>query len=153
MPFYDGETLRDRLLRGPLAVGDAVTIVRQAADGLAAAHARGITHRDVKPANLLLTVGATVKILDFGIAKLSHVALTGPGATMGTIAYMSPEQASGASIDERTDIWSLGVVLFESLTGESPFEGDSPGRVIRQITDGEPRWRLLADAGVPPMLE
>ncbi|HEX2779484.1 MAG TPA: protein kinase, partial [Gemmatimonadaceae bacterium] len=153
MPFYEGETLRERIARGPLASSEAVALARQAAEGLAKAHERGIVHRDVKPANLMITVDGVVKIVDFGIAKLSRVALTGPGVRPGTIAYMSPEQARGDAVDERADIWALGVVLFEMLTGNRPFAGEGEAAVLHEILRGEPRWPTLGDAGVSPALE
>ena len=153
MPFYEGETVRERLGRGPLPFGAAVMLVRQAAEGLAKAHERGIVHRDVKPANLMVTVDGVVKVLDFGIAKLSHVALTGPGAVFGTIAYMSPEQARGEPVDERTDLWSLGVVLYEMLTGSRPFDGATDAAVLNEILHADPRWSAVRDAGAPPGLE
>ncbi len=120
MPYYEGETLKRRLARGPLPVDEALQVALQTTRGLAAAHARGIVHRDIKPANLLLTDGGGVKILDFGVAKLADVDLTRTGETPGTIVYMSPEQGAGRAVDARTDLWSLGVVLCEMLTGERP---------------------------------
>lgn len=152
MPYYEGETLKRRLARGPLPVDEALRVALQAARGLAAAHGRGIVHRDIKPANLLLTSGGSVKILDFGVAKLADVELTRTGETPGTIVYMSPEQAAGRTVDERTDLWSLGVVLYEMLTGErpDPAAGDGLGatatgtgvRIPRGVADA--LTRLLA---------
>lgn len=122
MPFYDGETLADRLVRGPLTVNEAVSIATQAAHGLAHAHDRGIVHRDIKPGNLMLTADGVVKILDFGIVKWSGVGLTRTGTALGTLPYMSPERLRSAPTDARTDLWSLGVVLYEMLARRRPFE-------------------------------
>lgn len=125
MPAYTGETLRDRLARdGRLPTTSALALMRQLLRGLAAAHAAGITHRDLKPGNLILTADGTLKILDFGLATVRDIEDTSPSATPGTIAYMSPEQLVGASADHRTDLWSAGVVLHEMLIGLPPF-GDS----------------------------
>lgn len=120
MPYYRGRTLKRRLSEEALPVEDAIDVALQTARGLAAAHERGVVHRDVKPANLLLTESGRVKILDFGVAKLADVSLTHPGQRPGTERYMAPEQASGAEVDARTDLWSLGPVLFEMLTGRRP---------------------------------
>jgi Tol biopolymer transport system component len=125
MPCYLGESLKSRLVRGPLPPEESVEIALQAARGLAAAHQRGIVHRDIKPANLMLTDGGLVKILDFGVAKLADVSLTQPAQHPGTAAYMSPEQVAGNPVDGRSDLWALGVVLHEMLTGRRPFS-DSP---------------------------
>ena len=133
MALCEGETLQDRLRRGPVPPEEAVDIAAQIARGLKAAHARGIVHRDVKPGNVMLTAEGTVKLLDFGLAKAANVALTRPGATPGTIAYMSPEQARGDLLDPRTDLWSLGVVLYEMLTGVRPFRGGNDRAVIQAI--------------------
>ncbi len=138
MPFYEGETLQARIARGPLPAEEALQLTIQAAQGLARAHERGIVHRDIKPANLIVTAEGVVKILDFGIAKLSDVSLTGPGRTPGTVAYMSPEQARGEPVDHRTDLWSLGVVFYELLTGERPFRGDNEQVVLRAIAETGP---------------
>ncbi|MES1211456.1 MAG: serine/threonine-protein kinase, partial [Acidobacteriota bacterium] len=120
MPWYDGETLRQRLERGPVPPAEAVEMTRQIALGLAKAHRRGIVHRDIKPANLMLTADGVVKILDFGIAKLAGSAdLTRTGARIGTPTYMAPEQARGEEVDARSDLWSLGCVLREMLLGQA----------------------------------
>ncbi len=111
MAHYEGETLKQRIERRPLAPDDAVDIATQVGQGLAAAHAAGIVHRDIKPANLILTADGTVKILDFGLAKLVGVDSVTQAGTVGTVAYMSPEQARGEEVDHRTDIWSLGAMI------------------------------------------
>ncbi|MGH7572455.1 MAG: protein kinase domain-containing protein [Gemmatimonadota bacterium] len=138
MALYEGETLKDRLRPGPLPPEEAVGIAAQIARGLEAAHAHGITHRDVKPGNVMLTVNGTVKLLDFGLAKVADATLTRPGATPGTVAYMSPEQARGDPLDRRTDLWSLGVVLYEMLAGTRPFRGGNDRALIQAILHEEP---------------
>ena len=136
MAHYEGETLKERIARGPLALHDAIDIATQVGHGLAKAHAAGIVHRDIKPANLMVTADGTVKVLDFGLAKLAgSEGLTQTGTTVGTVAYMSPEQARGEEVDHRTDIWSLGVVLCEMLTGQQPFQGDNLLAIAKAIQE------------------
>ncbi|HAR36241.1 MAG TPA: hypothetical protein DCR87_04930, partial [Acidobacteria bacterium] len=126
MAFYKGESLKSRIRRGPLSPDETIALALQIAEGLAAAHANGIVHRDVKPANIIITEEGQVKLLDFGLAKLAGEArLTRPGTVIGTVAYMSPEQLTGGESGARTDVWSLGVVVYEMLTGGLPFEGDT----------------------------
>jgi serine/threonine protein kinase/TolB-like protein/Flp pilus assembly protein TadD len=138
MPFYEGETLRDKIARGPLEVEEALDLARQAARGLAVAHGEGLIHRDIKPGNLIVPDGGALKILDFGVAKTDETALTDVGVRLGTPAYMSPEQTRGEDLDEQTDFWSLGVVLYEMLTGRPPFRGDNHSTVIHAIRHDQP---------------
>ncbi|MFP5284218.1 MAG: protein kinase domain-containing protein, partial [Thermoanaerobaculia bacterium] len=134
LAFYEGETLQQKLERGPLPVPEAVGIARQIAKGLAAAHGRQIVHRDVKPANIMVLPDGTLKILDFGIAKVTGATtLTRLGFSPGTPAYKSPEQTRGDEVDSRSDLWALGVVLYEMVTGRVPFGGDYPDAVIYAI--------------------
>ena len=139
MGYYVGETLKQRIVRGPLPVVEALDIIRQVAEGLAEAHAAGIVHRDIKPANIIVTTNGLVKILDFGIAKLTGVTgLTETGITLGTVSYMSPEQVNGEEAGPQSDVWALGVVLYELLTGQPPFPGDRPAVVLHAITGRAP---------------
>jgi tetratricopeptide (TPR) repeat protein/tRNA A-37 threonylcarbamoyl transferase component Bud32 len=139
MPLYEGETLKARLARaGALPVAEAVRITNQIASGLSAAHAAGIVHRDLKPANIMLLPDGTVKILDFGLAKVRDLTLTASSDRLGTAAYMAPEQIDGRPVDRRTDLWALGVVLYEMLTGKRPFEGDDAISVAHAIVHREP---------------
>ena len=140
MAYYEGETLKQRIERGALGVDEAIDIATQVGQGLAEAHGAGIVHRDIKPANLLIAKGGVVKILDFGLAKLAGtevVTQTG-GKTAGTVAYMSPEQARGEAVDHRTDIWSLGVVLYEMLSGQPPFRGENLLSLAEAIRSSQP---------------
>jgi eukaryotic-like serine/threonine-protein kinase len=140
MDYYEGETLNERLARGPLMVDEAMEITLQMARGLSAAHERGIVHRDIKPANVMLTKQGEAKILDFGLAKLAgQTKVTKSGSTVGTVAYMSPEQATGAEADARSDIFSLGVVLYELLTGDVPFRGDHAAAILYGIMHSKHR--------------
>ena len=145
MACYHGESLKIKIRHGPIPLDRAVGYFRQASDGLAKAHAMGIVHRDIKPANILITEDDTVKIVDFGLAKLAdQTRITRSGTTMGTAAYMSPEQARGDEVDQRTDVWSLGVVLYEMLTGELPFRGDKETAIVYSILNEKP---VPLDAG------
>jgi eukaryotic-like serine/threonine-protein kinase len=151
--LIEGETLRQRLMRGRMEVGEAIDVAIQVASALAAAHETGIVHRDIKPENIMLRPDGYVKVLDFGIAKLAEstfaeatadeaesvtLAGTNLGSILGTVRYMSPEQARGAQVDKRTDVWSLGVVLYEMVTGHPPFTGETPGEVMTSILEKEP---------------
>jgi TolB-like protein len=150
--LIEGETLRERLARGPMQLSEAVDIAIQIASALAAAHHAGIVHRDIKPENIMLRPDGYVKVLDFGIAKLAEqeVPTTMPrdealllvetnlGSVLGTVRYMSPEQACGTHVDKTTDIWSLGVVFYEMVTGHAPFSADTPREVMSSILEKEP---------------
>jgi serine/threonine protein kinase/tetratricopeptide (TPR) repeat protein len=154
MAYYAGETLDKRILRGPLEIGEAIGYAIQIARGLAVAHDEMIIHRDIKPGNLLVSDRKTVKILDFGLAKLArHTRITQANSSLGTPAYMSPEQIRSEGIDHRTDIWSLGVVLFETITGRLPFRGDRTESVIYSILNTEPPTLGSLRPNVPPALE
>ena len=133
MTYYPGETLKQKIEKGRLPTEQALGITRQVAEGLAVAHRHGIVHRDVKTANILLTTDGTVKIVDFGVAKVTGADATGTGKVMGTVAYMSPEQVQGKRVDHRTDLWSLGVVLYQMLTGQPPFQGEDIPSTISSI--------------------
>jgi len=140
MACYEGETLKKKLEKGPINVEEAMNIAAQVAEGLNRAHKKGIIHRDIKPANIFITNDGLVKILDFGLAKVSSQAqITTMGTTMGTAAYMSPEQTKGEEVDQRTDIWSFGVVLYEMLACELPFKGDYEQAVIYSILNEDPK--------------
>ncbi len=154
MACYEGESLRDMLKRGPLPPEEALKIAIQAAEGMSAAHAKGIVHRDIKPANMLIAAQGIVKVVDFGLAKLAgQVKLTREGTTLGTVAYMSPEQARGEAVDQRTDIWSLGVVLYEMLAGVLPFAGEVDRALINAILHREPAPLSKSKKELPAGLE
>jgi TolB-like protein len=139
MECYNGEILKEQIARGPLQVPAVRELAMQAARGLVSAHSRGIVHRDIKPANLFVTADGVVKILDFGLATATGTTrVTRTGTTVGTAAYMSPEQATGLEVDHRTDIWSLGVVLYEMLAGGVPFQGDYEQAVVYKIINEAP---------------
>jgi serine/threonine-protein kinase len=163
MELVEGATLADRIAQGPVSVDDALGIAAQIADALEAAHVRGIVHRDLKPANIKLAPDGVVKVLDFGIAKaldvrvttapgmpaLTTPAMTAAGIVLGTAAYMAPEQARGRPVDPRADIWAFGCVLYEMLTGQSPFGGEDITIVLARVLERSPEWSALP-AAVPP---
>jgi len=154
MEYVEGENLREKIKKGPLPIGEALDITIQAADGLEKAHQRGVVHRDVKSANIMVTASGQAKIMDFGLAKLrGGSAFTKEGTTLGTIAYMSPEQARGDKVDARTDIWSLGVVLYELASGNLPFRGDLESAVIHNIIHEEPNPLRAIVSKVPEEFE
>lgn len=139
MAYYDGGTLRERIRKGQLTIDESVSIAKQIATGLSAAHEAGIIHRDLKPENILFTHDGIPKIIDFGLAKLSGgVQLTRTGTSVGTAAYMSPEQARGDSLAPNTDVWSLSVILYEMLTGVRPFRGEFETALMYSIVNEDP---------------
>src|SRR5919205_1622809 len=160
--FVEGETLRQRLVREPLTLSETLNVAIQIADALVAAHKAGIIHRDIKPENIMLRPDGYVKILDFGLAKLSEHASpavaaeaptiqvrTGSGIVIGTAGYMSPEQARGLNVDHRSDIFSLGAVIYEMLARRKPFEGDTPSDTLAAILKTEPPPLARVAPGVP----
>jgi len=165
MELVDGDTLADRIVHGAIPLDQAIRIATQVLDALEAAHERGIIHRDLKPANIKVRSDDTVKVLDFGLAKamepvalstagslaptITTPAMTRTGVILGTAAYMSPEQARGKPVDQRTDIWAFGCVLFEMLAGRRPFGGDEVPDVLASVLAKDPDWRALPTA-VPP---
>jgi serine/threonine protein kinase/TolB-like protein/Flp pilus assembly protein TadD len=162
--YVEGETLRQRIHKGKLGVADVADISIQVMSALVAAHDRGIVHRDIKPANLMVRNDGIVKLLDFGIAKLSDEAgsrrgvdtvlsVSDAGTVMGTVRYMSPEQARGQAVDGRTDLFSVGVVMYEMLTGQPPFQGETTNDVIAEILKSEPVALTTAVPGLSPQLE
>ncbi len=154
MAYVPGRNLRDRIAEGPVPVGEAVTIALQLCNALAEAHAKGVVHRDVKPANVVISEKGHAILMDFGLAKLQGQAkLTRTGTTMGTAAYMSPEQAQGIEVDRRSDIWSLGVMLYEMIAGRVPFQADHQAALFYSIIhDAAPPLTSLR-TGIPMELE
>jgi serine/threonine protein kinase/tetratricopeptide (TPR) repeat protein len=154
MEFVEGETLKDKLRRGPMKTAEALATAGQVAAGLGEAHHKGIIHRDIKSANIMVTAKGQAKVMDFGLAKLrGGSSLTKSQTTIGTVAYMSPEQAKGGELDARTDIWSLGVVLYEILAGKLPFRGDHDQAVIYSILHDEPEAVKKARVDLPSGLD
>src|SRR5688572_22245910 len=165
MELVDGETLADRLKKGPMPLDEALDVARQIADALGAAHERGIVHRDLKPANIKLAPNGTVKVLDFGLAKalgakssetsLSMVPTMASGSIVGSIVgtpgYMSPEQARGKEVDARTDIWAFGCVLYEMLTARQAFGGETITDILAKIVTSPPDLDLLPK-NTPPSI-
>src|SRR5262245_12522732 len=156
LELIEGETLAERLRRGPMPIREACAIARQIGAALDAAHQKGIVHRDLKPANIKITPEGLVKVLDFGLAKLiadpspeagqfstATISATRDGLVVGTPAYMSPEQARGQPLDKRSDLWSFGCVLYEMLTARTPFAGATTVDTMSAILTGEPDWSLL----------
>jgi Tol biopolymer transport system component/predicted Ser/Thr protein kinase len=154
MEYIDGETIADRIAKGPIPLKEAISHASQMAEGLKAAHRKDVVHRDVKSGNMMLTSDGTIKILDFGLAKTAaSTKLTQMGSTLGTVAYMSPEQARGEEVDRRSDIWSLGVILYEMITGVLPFRGDYEQAVVYGILNEDPDSLTNLRAGVPMALD
>jgi dienelactone hydrolase len=154
MEFVEGETLRDKLRKGPLPPEAALEIASQVAAGLGEAHGKGIIHRDIKSANIMVTPKGQAKIMDFGLAKLrGGSSITKSQTTLGTVAYMSPEQAQGEEVDLRTDLWSLGVVFYEMLAGELPFKGDRDVSIIYSLVHEEPKSLKPRKPPVPEELQ
>ena len=154
MEYIDGVELKDKIKVGTIPVEETIKIAIQFAEGLEAAHKKGIVHRDVKSQNIMITNDGKVKIMDFGLAKIGQGGqVTKIGSTIGTAAYMSPEQSSGEDVDQRTDIWSFGVVLYEMLTVQLPFKGDYEQAVIYSILNESPEPVTAVRTGVPMELE
>ena len=169
MELIEGEDLPQRIARGAIPLDEALPLARQIAEALEAAHQQGVIHRDLKPANIKVRADGTVKVLDFGLAKLvqpeadgAHAAdvtasptitsplmMSGVGVLLGTAAYMSPEQAKGREADKRSDIWAFGVVLYEMLTGTRAFDGEDMTDVLGAVTRLEPNWKALLASDVP----
>ena len=169
LELVEGPTLQDRIAKGPIPLDEALSIARQIAEALEAAHEQGIIHRDLKPANVKVKDDGTVKVLDFGLAKalqpeLSDLdaansptmtmtaAATKMGVIMGTAAYMAPEQARGKTVDKRADIWAFGVVLYEMLTGKQVFTGEDVSLTLSQVLQTDPDWSALPER-IPPAVD
>ncbi|HSQ75350.1 MAG TPA: serine/threonine-protein kinase, partial [Bacteroidota bacterium] len=153
MEYLPGETLKKKIEGGPIPIDQAIDIAVQIGRGLTKAHESGILHRDIKPANIMMTADGEAKIVDFGLAKLAgQSSLTKAGTTLGTLAYMSPEQLRGATVDERSDIWALGAVLYEMVSGRQPFKGEYDPAILYAILDTEPEPIATSRSDIPAML-
>jgi serine/threonine protein kinase len=154
MHFIEGRSLAERVRSGPLPVEESVSIAVQIAEGLQEAHEHGIVHRDIKPGNIMLTQKGSVRITDFGLARLASAAgISMTNRPMGTMRYMSPEQVKGEHVDGRTDIWSLGVLLYRLVTGTEPFSGDYDAAILYTIVHDEPARPSSVNQSVPQALD
>lgn len=154
MEYVEGQSLKERIGQGPLGTDEVLDISIQVAEGLEEAHKKGIIHRDIKSANIMITDKGQAKIMDFGLAKVKGgTLLTREGTTLGTVAYMSPEQARSEEVDRRTDIWSLGVVLYEMLSGELPFKGEREASILYSVVHEEPKSLKEIKRDLPPELQ
>jgi serine/threonine protein kinase/dienelactone hydrolase len=154
MEYVEGQSLKNRIDRGQITVEEAVNTAIQVAQGMEQAHKKGIVHRDIKSANIMVTETNQAKIMDFGLAKVKGgTLLTREGTTLGTVAYMSPEQARGEEVDHRTDIWSLGIVLYEMLSGQLPFMGDREASVLYSVVHEEAKPVTAWNPDIPPELQ
>ncbi len=154
MEFIEGDTLEDRVKQGPMKLEEAVRIASEVASALEAAHEKDIVHRDIKAANVMLTAKGSAKVLDFGLAQTAaSTKLTRMGSTLGTVAYMSPEQARGEEVDSRTDIWALGITLYEMIAGRHPFPGDYEQAAVYSILNEDPEPLTAVRTGVPMSVE
>jgi serine/threonine protein kinase len=154
MAYIEGESLKKKIESGPFELNEALRIAIQAAEGLQEAHKKGVVHRDIKSANIMVTEKDEAKIMDFGLARVTGTTLvTKEGMTMGTIAYMSPEQARGEKVDQRTDIWSFGVVLYEMFSGQLPFKGDHDQAIVYSILNEKPKPIMDLHTEIPMSIE